>query len=290
MKKKVILKRRMITMFDRKGLKLRAKLVLLRSYSKVFLACIIISLLSGGGLGIFSGRVKNVDLSAIPYDRMRLIYIIFLALVFITILLSIFMISPLIVGHKKFMIENSKSNVSLNLLLVPFNNGYKRIVFVQFMKNLFIFLWAIPALLPTVVLFFYRYTVVSMIISAQYGSESALWSLLGILISWSASTLILYIPAFIKELQYLLVPYMLADNPEITWRYALSESKEMMVGNKWAYIKLRLSFLPWLILANLACGVGGFFLAPYIEATVCEMYMELSGQTPTVNNVFYEQM
>lgn len=275
-------------MFNRKELKLRAKLVLLRSYSKVFLACIIISLLSGGGIGIFSGRVRDIDFSAIPHDKLMMIYIIFLALVFITVLLSIFMISPLIVGHRKFMIENSKSNVPLNLLLAPFSNGYKRIVFVQFMKNLFIFLWGIPALLPTVILFFYRYTIVRMIILAQAGSESALWSLFGILISWGISSLILYVPALIKELQYMLVPYMLADNPEITWRYALSESKEMMVGNKWAYIKLRLSFLPWLILANLLCCVGGMLVTPYIEATVCEMYMELSGQTPTVNNVFYE--
>ena len=91
-------------MFDRKGLKLRAKLVLLRSYTKVLLACLIVSLLSGGGLGIFTGRAKNIDFSAIPQDRLRLIFIIFLALVFITVLLSIFMIAPLIVGHKKFMI------------------------------------------------------------------------------------------------------------------------------------------------------------------------------------------
>ena len=276
-------------MFDRKGLKLRAKLVLLRSYSKVLLTCIIISLLSGGGIGLFSGRLRSIDFSAMSPEKLMTVTIIFLSLLLITILLSIFMVSPLVVGHKKFMIENSKSNVPINMLMLPFSKGYKRIVFVQFMKNLFIFLWSIPAFLPTVVLFFYGRTVIDMIISAQYGSILASRALLGVIFLWSISTLILYVPSFIKELQYMLVPYMLADNPEITWRDALTESKEMMVGNKWAYIKLRLSFLPWQIAAILLCGIGGLLVMPYIEATVCEMYMELSGQTPTAENVFFGQ-
>jgi len=273
-------------MFDRKGLKLRAKLVLLRSYSKVLLACLIVNLLSGGGLGIFSGRAKNMDFSAIPQDRLRLISIIFLALVFITVLLSIFMVAPLIVGHKKFMIENSKTNVSLNQLFVPFSKGYKRTVFVQFMKELFIFLWSLPALLPTAVVILNYKAIIGMIINFANGSPVAARALIGVTFLWGVSTLILSIPAIIKELQYILVPYMLADNPEITWRDALSESKEMMVGNKWAYIKLRLSFLPWQIAASFICGIGGLLVLPYIEATVCEMYLELSGQTPAANVVF----
>ena len=125
-----------------------------------------------------------------------------------------------------------------------------------------------------------------MIIDFANGSPIAARALMGVTVLWGISTLILGIPAIIKELQYILVPYMLADNPEITWRDALSESKEMMVGNKWAYIKLRLSFLPWQIAAILICGIGGLLVLPYIEATVCEMYLELSGLTPAANVVF----
>ena len=155
------------------------------------------------------------------------------------------------------------------------------------MKELFIFLWSIPALLPIAVLVFNYETVVGMIVSANYGSDVAERALLGVLFLWGISTLILCVPAFIKELQYMLVPYLLADDPEITWRDALLKSKEMMVGNKWAFIKLIFSFIPWIIAANLLCCVGGFLITPYIEATVCEMYMELSGQIPA-DNVFYE--
>ncbi len=274
-------------MFDRKELKRRAKLVLLRSYSKVFLACFIVSMLSGGGIGMISGRYQSVDFYDLSQDKLFMVSIIIIALMIISVLLSIFVVSPLLVGQKKFMIENSKADASLNLLLVPFNNDYKRIVFIQFMKDLFIFLWTIPALLPLGVLLFNYETTIGMIISASYGSAAAERALLGVMFLWGLSTLILSVPALIKELQYMLVPYLLADDPTLTWRDALSKSKEMMVGNKWAYLKLLITFIPWILAANLLCCVGGFLLTPYIEATVCEMYMELSGQTPA-DNVFYE--
>lgn len=286
MTKKTITKKRMITMFDRKELKDRAKLVLLRSYSKVFWACILVSLLSGSGIGLFSRRSKNTDISLLSQQKQMLVLIIFLTLAVLTILLSIFMVAPLMVGHKKFMIENSKSNAPLNLLFLPFNDGYWHIVFVQFMKELFIFLWALPALLPTAVLIFQYRIVFGMIYAAANGLITAQRAFLGLSFLWSFSTLILYIPALIKGLQYILVPYILADNPEMSWRDALSESKEMMVGNKLAYIKLILSFIPWWIAANFLCLIGGFLVTPYFEATICEMYIELSGQAHA-ENVFY---
>ena len=275
-------------MFNRKELKERAKLVLLRSYSKVFLACLAVNLLSGGGLGISTRKLRNIDFSAMPTQKIFAVFTILIALSVITVALSIFVLSPLSVGLKKFMTENAKADATLDLLLTPFNDGYKNIVIVQFVKNAFIFLWSIPAILPAIALIFFMGDIEGLALAqaVQAGSVLASAKLLGIVLLWLVFTLIFAIPSIIKELQYVLVPYILADNPDTEWRNALSASKEMMVGNKWAYVKLIFSFALWYLAANLLCCIGGFLLMPYVEATVCEMYLELAGKTPV--NYEYE--
>lgn len=273
-------------MFNRKELKERAKLVLLRSYSKIFLACLAVNLISGGGIGFGTRRLKGVDFSEMPPQKLIAVFAIIVALLVISIALSIFVISPLQVGLKKFMTENAKTDARLDLLLTPFADDYKNIVTVQFVKNLFVFLWSLPAMLPTAFMFFFIGNIESMAQAVNQGSAVDAAKLLAIILVWLVCTLIFAIPAIIKELQYVMVPYILADNPTTEWKSALSKSKEMMVGNKWGYVKLILSFVPWYLAANLLCCIGGFLVTPYIEATECELYLELSGKTPV--NFEYE--
>lgn len=266
-------------MFNRKELKERAKLVLLRSYSKIFLACLVVNLISGGGVGISTKRLKPDDLLSMPPQKLFAVFAIAGAITIIGVALAIFVISPLRVGLKKFMIENASRDAQLELLITPFNDNYKNIVLAQFMKNLFITLWSLPAILPTVILTVFADKIVPMIDGVYGGSAVAAAALLGVVFLWLVFTLIFAIPSIIKELQYLMVPYILADDPDTEWKSALSESKEMMVGNKWAFVKLILSFALWYLAANLLCCIGSFLVTPYFEATVCELYLELSGIT-----------
>lgn len=90
----------------------------------------------------------------------------------------------------------------------------------------------------------------------------ALWSLLFI------------IPGIIKTYEYAMVPYILAENPDIPKERAFQLSKEMMMGRKWDAFVFGLSFLGWQILASMLI-VGGVFLNPYVEAAHCEMYLWL---------------
>ncbi|MBR4720316.1 MAG: DUF975 family protein [Clostridia bacterium] len=273
-------------MFNRKELKERAKLVLFRSYSKVFLACFLVNILSGGGIGFSARKLQDVDILSMPPQKIFAIFVIIVSLAVIGIALSIFAIQPLQVGLKKFMTENAKSDAQLDLLLTPFGEDYKNIVLAQFMKNLFIFLWSIPAYLPTVVLLIFSDKITPMIEGVYAGSVAATAATIGVAVLWVVFTLLFSVPFIIKELQYSMVSYILADNPATEWKSALSNSKEMMVGNKWEYVKLMLSFVPWYLAANLLCCIGGFLVMPYVEATVCEMYLELSGKTPV--NAEYE--
>jgi uncharacterized membrane protein len=89
---------------------------------------------------------------------------------------------------------------------------------------------------------------------------------------WS---LLLIIPGIIKAYQYILVPYILAENPELEWRRALELSRKMTDGCKFDIFVLQISFIGWCLLGMLALFIGLLFVAPYPEATTAELYAAL---------------
>ena len=101
------------------------------------------------------------------------------------------------------------------------------------------------------------------------------------IVLWS---LLLIIPGIYKRLQYSMVPYLLAENPNLSLARAKELSAKMTEGEKWNIVLLNLSFIGWALLAALAAqilglflppivsGVVGWLLLPYVEATWAELY------------------
>ena len=93
---------------------------------------------------------------------------------------------------------------------------------------------------------------------------------------WS---LLFVIPGVIKSYEYRMVPYLLAEHPEMSSSEVLARSKEMMDGNKWATFVLDLSFIGWALLGAITMGlVFIFWTSPYMNATEAALYHRLSGQ------------
>ena len=86
-------------------------------------------------------------------------------------------------------------------------------------------------------------------------------------------TLLLIIPGIVKSFEYLMVPYILAENPGMDSREAFALSKQMMDGEKANAFMLGLSFIGWYILTIITCGIAGvFYVYPYVYATYAELY------------------
>lgn len=84
------------------------------------------------------------------------------------------------------------------------------------------------------------------------------------------------IGGIIKHYQYLMLPYVLAENPNINKKEAFRLSKEMMKGLKWKTFKLDLSFIGWEILNVLTLGILEIvFLDGYKQCTYAELYMQI---------------
>lgn len=150
----------------------------------------------------------------------------------ISFCLRLLVFNPLMVGCRGFFTRNTEAPAELNEV----KNGYQpygRTVGAMFLRDLFLFLWA----------------------------------------------LLLFIPGLIKHYSYRMVPYILADDPEIGAMDAISLSREMMDGHKWNAFVLDLSFIGWALLSALTLGLlGVFYVNPYKSSTDAELYQTLKNQ------------
>ncbi len=94
--------------------------------------------------------------------------------------------------------------------------------------------------------------------------------------------LLFYIPGIIKALSYSMAFYILAENPEMTAREALNESKAIMHGHKMDLFVLYLSFIPWLLLVIVTCGIAAIYVTPYMQLTVANFYQGIKRQKQVI--------
>jgi len=96
------------------------------------------------------------------------------------------------------------------------------------------------------------------------------------LVLWS---LLFVIPGIVKAYEYRMVPYLLADAPDMSREDAFRISRQMMDGNKLDTFILDLSFIGWEILSGLTLGILGiFYVNPYVDATNAELFLVLKQQ------------
>jgi uncharacterized membrane protein len=113
----------------------------------------------------------------------------------------------------------------------------------------------------------YKDVVVTMLYK---GVLNLLWSFL------------LIVPGIVKGYAYSMVPYILADNPNIGYKRAVELSNQMTDNQKWDMFVLDLSFIGWYLLCALLSFIGQwlffigtFFVRPYENATKAELYLIL---------------
>ena len=93
------------------------------------------------------------------------------------------------------------------------------------------------------------------------------------IVLWS---LLLIVPGIVKTYAYSMTPFILAENPDLSAKEALSRSSAMMKGNKWKVFVLDLSFLGWNILSALTLSIlGVFYVEPYKMLTDGALYEKL---------------
>lgn len=172
---------------------------------------------------------------------------------------------------------------------------FKRIFPALFVKELYVILWALlGAIVYFVIIWFVlRYDMVCI----SSPNPSCVWEGDGgyppgeDLIEWVIILIPALIPAFIKSLSYSMTPFILYDNTEMGTK-AIDLSMKMMKGHKMELFILYLTFIGWGILCIFTLGIGYFWFAPYMNASLAEFYEEVKadyGQRGRESSAYQKQ-
>ena len=81
-----------------------------------------------------------------------------------------------------------------------------------------------------------------------------------------------------------MVPYIIAEHPEMGANEAITLSRRMMDGHKMDAFVLDLSFIGWYLLSIFTCGILlVFYVQPYKACTDAEIYSLLKQKFPELN-------
>jgi uncharacterized membrane protein len=229
-------------MWTRAELKDRAKMVLKGNYWKAFLISLVIAFSMGGSGG--SGGRAGASRDFYGYDRYEFGSFDVAAILSLLAIILGALALAIVIG------------IAIKVLLLnPLQVGGRRyfIQSAQYFDNRNCFRFAFDG-------YNWKGIIGTMFLKDLY---VFLW------------TLLLIIPGIIKSYAYSMVPYILADNPNIGAGRAIELSNNMTRGHKFNMFVLDLSFLGWYLLGALCLGVGVLFVNPYNDATHAELYLTL---------------
>lgn len=92
---------------------------------------------------------------------------------------------------------------------------------------------------------------------------------------WS---LLFVIPGIIKSYSYSQAIYIISENPKMGALEAITMSRRMMDGHKLELFVLELSFIGWVLLSPLTCGILLIWLMPYRNMTLAGYYVNLKSK------------
>ena len=102
--------------------------------------------------------------------------------------------------------------------------------------------------------------------------------------------LLFIIPGIVKSYEYRMIPYLLAEHPDMPLKEAFAQSRALMNGQKWKTFVLDLSFLGWEILSMLTLGlVGTFYVNPYRQMTNAALYEALTYRNAAEESVVWTE-
>lgn len=93
--------------------------------------------------------------------------------------------------------------------------------------------------------------------------------------------LLLIVPGIIKAISYSQSYFVYKDLNDrgLADKYSLTDyitrSRQLMVGNKWRYFVLQLSFIGWWLLGCITAGIGFIWIYPYYKLTMANFYRDL---------------
>ena len=213
-------------MWNRQQVKEQAKLIMKRNYWKMFVVTLLTGILTGGKTTIIE-RIQDFASSNLSYETQSIFYssnFQYIFYSFISVASILGILYTIFIGN----------------VIVVGKNGY-------FIKNN------------------NENPELSEIFKGFKGNYLNVIKIMFLMDLKTLLRLFLFIvPGVIKAYEYSMIPYLLAENPNLSADEAFSLSKQMTTGQKADFFVLDLSFFGWIILGAL-CSELDFYLYNHIQ-------------------------
>ncbi len=183
---------------------------------------------------------------------------------FVSHFVGIFVFPPLELGMVMLFLEIRRKGSSDIAVVFHGFRRYWTAVGAGFLRNLFVGVATLLALMPAVI-----YAIWKTNIDSSAMENPAFFALL-ILLSLPALVLSIWL-----QLQWALLFFLIADNDSIGVLQVFDESSKRMRGHKKQLLFLYLRFTGWFLLAMLTLGIGLLWLFPYVRTSVAVFYSDL---------------
>lgn len=159
-------------------------------------------------------------------------------------------------GYTAFALKlHDKQDFSIKILLEGFSRAVP-VLLLFWLKAIFLSLWLSVVSLPLTY-------VLTAVLEAGMVSEEMTFRLLILGMS---------IFMFLLSYRYRMAVFMLMDDPALSARQALNRAKAVNQIHRFRLFLLDLSFVPWILLSALTCGILLIWKLPYMLATYAGAY------------------
>ena len=278
----------------RTKIKMWAKKAFHRSYWKSVLVSLIysisnyavISLMSSffGIFGLFAVLIEDGTVD--EYVEILIVCSVYFAFALVVaiigFLIKVYLINPLEIGCKQYWrVGLNQTSPAFKEIGEGFKRCYKNRVSVLCARDIYIGIWYSLSALVYMLIVMAVMAVVAKLMEQSGTGPMSFPMAVGVTVFMLVIFFICFIPAYIKMLQYMFVPYILLDNPDMPKKQVFALSKQMMKDEIWNTTVLFLSFTGWFVLT--ACTyelMYIFYVGPYMNYTLTAYYEEIRQKVP----------
>ena len=93
-------------------------------------------------------------------------------------------------------------------------------------------------------------------------------------------TLLLIVPGIVKSMAYAMTPFILHDNPELSYNAAIEKSMKIMQGYKMKFFLISIVYIALAIfLGVVTLGIGTIMITPIFAAVQAKFYQHIQTES-----------
>ena len=148
-------------------------------------------------------------------------------------------------------------NIILSILFIPMSYGVNNIMFLDICRK--------------------KHADISYLGLGYKDFKRILFTMLLVNIYTLLWTLLLFVPGVIKSISYAMTPFILRDNPELSYNAAIERSMQIMNGHKMKlFIIILIFWVLTIVITILTLGIGGILAIPLLNSILAKFYQSIT--------------